>query len=92
MLLLGVSTHVEEGKHRNGWLVGQVRPDRFAAQPDDVGRVDPDPEVHAAFLREARVACSKHSLDLDCAADRVESRRKLGQDVVARRVHDPGHP
>jgi hypothetical protein len=50
--------------------------------------VDADPEVHAALVGEARVERSEHPLGLDGAADRVEGRRELRQEVVTGSVHD----
>ena len=65
--------------------------DAIAVQPlalgGDVAQVDADPIEHASLGPELGVSLSEHALDLDRATQRLEGGGKLGQHVVARRVH-----
>ncbi len=53
-----------------------------------VPEVDADAEVHPAVGGERIVPGADDALDLEGAARRVEGARELGQQVVARGVHD----
>ena len=56
---------------------------------EDVGQVDPDPEVDPLGPRHVTLALGDAALDGDRALDRIDHARELAQRVVAGEVDDP---
>ena len=54
-----------------------------------VAQVDADPELHLPPVGDRGVAGLDDALDLGCALHGVECGRELGQEVVAREIHEP---
>ena len=67
-----------------------LTPSRSMSSPSMTMSADmhADPELQPAFLRHVGVAGKHPALDVDGAAHRVDDARELGQQAVARGLHD----